>query len=93
VKSIWPFVWTIVGVIVLGEVGLLFWSGRLPALFSHGTGITTDGWSNVQQLTQQDLTVHVVTPPSFGAVIPQLQNWSAKQFTRIRPRSIHGSGG
>lgn len=80
-KSTWPFVWTIVGVVVLGEVGFLFWSGRLPALFSHGTGMTTHEWSNVQQLTQQDLPVHVVTPPSFGAVVPELQNSSAKQFT------------
>ena len=69
------------GVIVLGEVGFLFWSGRLPAIFSRGTEMMTQVQSNVQPLSQQDLPVHVVMPPSFGAVTPQLQNSSANPFT------------
>jgi len=33
-KAFWPIVWTIIGVIVLGE-GYLFFSGRLTTLFSR----------------------------------------------------------
>ncbi len=82
-KALWRTVWVIVAVIVLGEV-YLFYSGRLTRLFSptptHAS-VTTEERSNVQQLTQEELPVHVVTPPSFGQVVfPELRNSSAKQF-------------
>ena len=43
--------------------------------------MTADVVSNVRQLAQEDLPVHVVTAPSFGtAVNPELRNSSAKLF-------------
>jgi hypothetical protein len=42
--------------------------------------LTAEAPSNVQQAPEQELPVHVLTPPSFGALDPQLQNSSANKI-------------
>jgi hypothetical protein len=93
VKSVWPLVWSVVAVIILGEAGFLWWSGRFPALIPHAVEIPRA--TDIAHATETpppkapaaalpglpELPVHVLTPPTRGEVLPQLQNASAQTRT------------
>jgi len=73
--------WTrmVIAIACLGVGGTAFYFFAFPQ--ADRTRMTTDMLSNVQQMTQEDLPVHVVTLPSFGGVAaPELRNSSPKEF-------------